>query len=133
MKHDIRQVSAEEIQPYVEQGKREGLLFLPNTEYSMVYVDGVAAGFGGLRTKQRQATFRNLYVFDEYRGQGLGIMLIRYRITRSRELGMTKAIAYTNWNSLPVYLKCGATLLNDKRYYGRVVFNLLDRFRVRGL
>lgn len=133
MKHDIRRVEEAVIRPYMGAGKKEGLSFVPKTEYAMLYVDDEPAGFCGLRYLGNRATYRNLYVRPLFRGQGLGATLIRYQISRSREMSMQFAIAYTNPNSLRLYLGCGGVLMDSDRFYGLVHFDLKDHYRVRGL
>lgn len=132
MSHEIVRVQEAAILPFRKQAVKEGLSFVPNTEYAMLRVDGKDAGFCGIRWFATRAVFRNLYVEPQYRGQGYGAELIRYQIGRAREMGRSSATAYTNWNSQSLYLAAGGVLSPNDRYYGMVTFALNDRLQVPG-
>ena len=132
MRSQIVRVDEDAIEPYKKQGIKEGLSFVASTEYAMLRVDGEDAGFCGIRWFPTRAVFRNLYVFPKYRGNGYGTALIQYQIGRARELGRSTATAYTNWNSMKLYVAAGGALDDNPRYYGRVTFALNDRLRVPG-
>ena len=133
VKHEIRQVTNEDIKPFMNQGKKEGLSFVRNTDFYAAFDEGAIVGYCGIRWFSNRAVFRNLWVSTDVRGQGLGTTLIRFQISKSREMAKTKAIAYTNWNSKKLYISCGGRLKDSERYYGLIEFDLTDRYRVRGL
>jgi GNAT superfamily N-acetyltransferase len=117
-------VPVSEISHLFLDGKKEGLSFVPNTLYMGALEDGAVIGYGGLKIQGKQATLRNLYVLPGHRGRGVAKALTAHCLDWARKTGATTAIAFSNWNSKPLYLGMGAVELESGRYYGKIRFDL---------
>lgn len=56
---------------------------------------------------------RGLYVFPEYRGQGIGIELLKATIKKGKELGCNYVWSYPKDSSWSTYHKAGFSLSSD--------------------
>lgn len=105
-------------------GRREGLLFKDGTTYIAAIAGVSPVGYAGVKVKGANATLRNLYVIDDYRGRGIGRQLIREQKRLAKEMGATTAVAFTTDMSRALYLSENGTLIPHKRYTGKIEFQL---------
>ena len=124
VKHDIRRVSLDEISPLFAAGKREGLLFVDDTQYAALYEGSNPRGYCGLKFRKGSVVFRNLWVSPDCRGRGYGEALIAYQKEWATQAGYTKAIAYCTALSINLYRKQGGVDMPHPRFHDVVTFDL---------
>lgn len=117
-------VDRSQVEHLFPQGEKEGLSFVPGTLYVAAFSEDEVIGYAGLKVRGKQATLRNLYVVADRRGQGIAKALTAHCLEWARSLGASHAIAFSNWNSKPMYLSMGAVEIQSTRYYGKIRFNL---------
>lgn len=116
-------VPTSQIEHLFAEGKAEGLSFVPDTIY-IAAIDEHVVGYAGIKVRGKQATLRNLFVVPERRGEGIAKAMTARCLELARVSGATTAIAFSNWNSKPMYLSMGGTEVKSDRYYGKIIFRL---------
>lgn len=117
---------AADIDHLFEQGKREGLSFVPGTAYIAALEGNRIIGFAGMKMRGSQVTLRNLYLLPDYRGRGIGKALVMKQLDWAKRSGARTAVAFSNWNSKHIYAAMGGVEDPGPRYYGKMTFRLGD-------
>ena len=121
----FRNIPEEAVAPYIPQANEEGLTFKPGTAFIGAFLeDDTLAGFVGLKVRGTQGTLRNLYVMPPYRKQGISTGLIKACLQLAVLRGARTVIVFSNPNSRPIFERLGATVLDERRFYGKLRFDL---------
>ena len=78
--------------------------------YLVAFVDGRIAGCAGLTDICNEGNIDNVVVAEEFRGQGVGTMLLRELISKGEERGIeafTLEVRVSNASAIHVYEKLG--------------------------
>ena len=59
-----------------------------------------------------------------YRKQGISTGLIKARLQLATLRGARTVIVFSNPNSRPIFERLGATVLDERRFYGKLRFDL---------
>lgn len=77
-------------------------------------IDGTIAGVNsGHMCKDNLYRSRGLYVFDEFRGRGIGVELLKITIVQARLEGASLCWSYPRQSSWRTYNKAGFSLTSD--------------------
>lgn len=77
-------------------------------KWFMVECDSKVVGRCSVHINGKTAWLSHAVIHPEYRGKGLYSRMIQARLDYAKQ-SATKAVAYCNWNSLPIMLEHGFT------------------------
>ena len=94
-----------------ERAIGEGILINNKCKYYGAFIDEVMVGFCGILFYQDSALLKCLYVLLEYRNQGIGSALVVFQLKEIGGKGIDRAIAHCTLNSLSIYQRYGAEIV----------------------
>ena len=120
----IRLIRQSEIEPFMTEAKKAGLIFCNSTEYYGFFDNDTLVAITGVIWYSKKAVFKNSYVLEDYRRKGIYMQLFRYRMIAVRERGIKVIEATCTDMSLPLYLKMGAKVTEQYKTYTKVQLKL---------
>jgi hypothetical protein len=109
----IKWIDKKEIEPYINQAKKEKLFFNTHTEYHGYYIDDKLVAFCGIMYFRNKAVLKNDYVFPEYRSRGICTEMIDYRLKLLKEKGYKIIEANCTKDALSIHIKAGAKVVRE--------------------
>lgn len=88
--------------------RKKQYFYRPNFQNFMAYCEGKVAGIGSLFISGDEGYIANGFTFEQYRNKGIQKELLKYRVNKAQELGLTKlytdvefgSISHNNMNKL---------------------------------
>ncbi len=80
--------------------RKKGYFYRPNFLNFIAYIGGSAAGIGSLFISGEEGYIGNGFTFEEYRNKGIQKELLKYRVNKAKELGLTKLYTDVNFGSI---------------------------------
>lgn len=116
----IRLIRQTELDPFVTEAKKAGLIFCNSTEYYGYFDNATLVGITGVIWYSKKAVFKNSFVLRGYRHKGIYKQMFSYRMIAVRERGIKVIEATCTDMSLPMYIKMGAKVTEQYKTFTKV-------------
>ena len=106
-----------DIQPHINQAKKEGILFSDNCTYFGYYTSEQSdehenlAGFCAFKISGNKATLKCSYVLPEYRNQGIHTKMTKIRLEVLKMMGIKSVDANCTSMSIRNMIKLGTKIV----------------------
>lgn len=117
----IRECTFLEIEPFKKLANKEGIHISKDFSY-IGYFDDKLLGFVAYTIDKNKATFRNDFVFPEYRHKGIYRDLNNFRLNLMKTKGIKNVEVNCKPTSLPLHLKCGGKITRTFIHTTRVIY-----------
>lgn len=105
---------------YIIEAKKSGLVFCNNTIMYGIYNNDVMVGFCGMLLNKKKATFKNIFVLQEFRGNGYFKNLLTYMIVLCQQMGIKVIEATCTKMSFNEFIKRGFVPIKKYKLYTKV-------------
>lgn len=116
----IKKINYTNIDKYVNDAKKSGLIFCNKTTLYGLYVNNEIAAFTGIIFYKNKAIFKNHYVPIKNRGNGYFKTLLEFSINLCLEMKINVIKATCTKMSLNQYLKKGFIIIKQYKKYTKV-------------
>jgi len=116
----IKKIGYADIEKYVHDAKKSGLLFCNKTTLYGLYIHDEIVAFTGIIFYKNKAIFKNHYVPIKNRGNGYFKTLLDYSIKLCFQMGIKNIEATCTKMSLSQYIKKGFTIIKQYKLYTKV-------------
>jgi hypothetical protein len=110
----MKQISIEDIEKYIPQAKKEGILFSQNCTYYGIYEGENLAGFCAVKISGKRGILKCAYVLPRYRRRNLYSTMTLSRLYFLQQQGCEIVEANCTKMSIGLMLKLGAKIV--KKY-----------------
>lgn len=109
----IENIDKSIIQKHKKECEKEQLCFCNNTKYIGLFIDNTLIGFAGILYNNTKITFKNDYIFENYRGNGYYKYLMKYRFFLAKDRKAKRIEATCTKMSINTYLKYGFKVIQE--------------------
>jgi predicted acetyltransferase len=121
----IKGILIEQLNPYISDAKKSGLVFNKSTNFYGLYIDNRLCGFTGLVISSNKAIFKNHYVMPNERGNGYFKMMLSFSIDIVKSMGIKTIEATCTPMSVKEYLNRGFKVVKQYKVYTKVRYENL--------
>lgn len=116
----IKKINYTDIEKYVNDAIKSGLIFCNKTILYGLYIDNEIVAFTGIIFYKNKAIFKNHYVLMENRGRGYFKTLLEYSINLCLQLEIKIIEATCTKMSINEYLKRGFQITKQYKLYTKL-------------
>jgi len=116
----IKKVAFLQIDSFLPEAKKAGLIFCNSTEYYAFYHDEQIVAITGLVWYKNKVVFKNSFVLPKHRGCGIYKNLFDFRLQLAKSRNIRTIQATCTKMSLKLWLDKNAVIIKQYKLYSKV-------------